>query len=130
MPPGKPAPGKDRAVLVVEDGESMASFIQSTLAREGFEVDLAGNGLEGLDKVKERKYAAIITDIRMPEMDGIEFIRTSKRHENARDVPIILITGMDQSRPVVEGLRAGAVFYLTKPFSPARLRQLVFTVLK
>lgn len=130
MPAGKTSSYKDRAILVVEDDESMATFVQSTLSREGFKVELAFNGREGLEKLDQQKFSAIITDIRMPEMDGIEFIRKAKRHSTAKDVPIILITGMDQSRPVVEGLRAGAVFYLTKPFSPARLRQLVFTVVK
>jgi CheY-like chemotaxis protein len=123
-------PKPERAVLVVDDEENMLAFIQTTLVREGLRVELALNGRQALEKIKQHQFSAIITDIKMPEMDGLELIRRAKRLPQAKNVPIILITGMGENRPVVEGLRAGAVFFLTKPFSPARLRQLVFAVIK
>ena len=113
-------------VLVVEDEAKMASLLQRALEREGYAVDLAGNGVDAIWLATENDYDAIVLDVMIPPPDGFDVCRTLR--ERDRWAPVLLLTARDAVADRVTGLDAGADDYLPKPFSfeelSARLRAL------
>lgn len=114
-------------LLLVEDEESLAIPIRRGLEEEGYQVDLSGNGEQGLMMALTSPYAAIILDWRLPGMDGLAVV---ERLRGAKcNVPVLMLTAMRDVDYRIKGLDAGADDYLTKPFSfeelLARLRALV-----
>lgn len=114
-------------VLVVEDQAAMADAVERGLRAEGFDVDVAADGVDGLWRAREFPYDVIALDVMLPGVNGFEICRTL-RHEGV-DVPILMLTAKDGEYDIAEGLELGADDYLTKPFSfvelVARLRALV-----
>jgi two-component system OmpR family response regulator len=114
-------------VLVVEDEARMARLLRRALEEEGHAVDTAGDGPEGLWLATENHYAAIILDVMLPGLDGIEVCR--RLRAAGEWAPVLMLTARDQVGDRVRGLDAGADDYLVKPFSllelAARLRALV-----
>ncbi len=112
---------------MVEDEVKMADLVRRALEREGYSVDTAGSGVDGLWMATENEYDAIVLDVMMPEPDGFEVCRTLRERE--RWAPVLLLTARDSVDDRVAGLDAGADDYLAKPFSvaelAARLRALV-----
>src|SRR6201997_1419635 len=113
-------------VLVVEDEARMAGLLKRALQEEGHAVDVAGDGQEGLWLATENAYEAIILDVMLPGLDGIQLCR--RLRESGSWVPVLLLTARDGVGDRVRGLDAGADDYLVKPFSllelAARLRAL------
>ena len=114
-------------ILVVEDEKKVASFIKKGLEEEFYQVDLASNGKEGLEMVIGNEYDLIISDVMMPVMNGIQFVKEIRKNEI--NIPILFLTVKDSTKDKVEGLDCGADDYLTKPFSfeelTARVRALL-----
>lgn len=114
-------------VLLVEDEERLAKAIQHGLEAEGFAVDVANEGLDGLWRAREGSYAAVILDIMLPGMNGYEICRTLRAEDNW--VPILMLTAKDGEYDEADGLDLGADDYLRKPTSlvvlVARLRTLM-----
>jgi two-component system response regulator MprA len=100
-------------VLVVEDEPNIADVIRRGLIYQGFEVDIAHNGAEGLEAARENLPDVVVLDLMLPDMDGVE---VCKRLRAADQVPIIMLTARDALSDKVEGLEAGADDYMTKPF--------------
>lgn len=123
---GSPHAGEVR-ILVVEDERRLAELLADGLSREGFAVDLAHDGREGLWMATEHGYDAIVLDVMLPELDGYGVCR--RLREAGVWTPILMLTAMDGEYDEAEGLDTGADDYLTKPFSYvvllARLRALV-----
>jgi len=114
-------------ILVVEDEKKVASFIKKGLEEEFYQVDLASNGKDGLEMVIGNEYDLIISDVMMPVMNGIQFVKEIRKNEII--TPILFLTVKDSTKDKVEGLDCGADDYLTKPFSfeelTARVRALL-----
>jgi two-component system OmpR family response regulator len=114
-------------VLIVEDHQKLAALIRRGLRKEGMAVDLSPNGLEGLRRAQATEYDAIILDLMLPGLDGLEVCRRLREAEVWS--PILILTARDSVPDRVAGLDGGADDYLTKPFSYAellaRLRALV-----
>lgn len=108
-----------RRVLIIEDDQRIAQLVQRVLEREGFEVDLAGDGPSGLDAASSGQYAAVVLDVRLPGMDGFEIVRTMR--ERDLWVPVLMLTGRSGVADRVKGLSAGADDYLPKPFAVQEL---------
>jgi len=106
-------------ILVIEDEKKVASFIRSGLRSEGYTVDSAQDGEEGLFMAQENDYDLIVLDLMLPKMDGIAVCR--KLRAQNKSMPIIMLTAKDEVDDRVKGLEAGADDYLTKPFSFAEL---------
>lgn len=102
-------------ILVVEDEKKVASFIKKGLEEELFQVDTAGNGKEGLELSLHGEYDLIISDIMMPQMNGIQMVKELR--SNNIETPILLLTIKDSTKDKVDGLDSGADDYLTKPFA-------------
>jgi DNA-binding response OmpR family regulator len=113
--------------LLVEDHESMADAITRGLAAEGFDIDHAADGVDGLWRAREFTYDVIVLDVMLPGLNGYEICRTLRA--DGCTAPILMLTAKDGEYDVAEGLDLGADDYLTKPFSfvvlVARLRALV-----
>jgi two-component system response regulator MprA len=114
-------------VLVVDDDDAVRSSLERALGVERYEVGLAADGREALDRMATERYDAVILDVAMPEMDGLEACR---RLRAAGDrTPVLMLTARDAVDDRVEGLDAGADDYLVKPFAlrelHARLRALL-----
>lgn len=109
-------------VLIVDDSQMTRNFHAYILRSAGFTVIDAVDGAEGLEKLyAEGGVDCIITDLNMPNMDGLTFIRRVRQDASFRKVPIIIVTTLDNEGDRKEGLRAGANFYLTKPAQPGVL---------
>ena len=106
-------------ILVVEDEKKVASFIKRGLEEEGFAVDLAHDGEEGVSMATDRPYDLILMDVMLPKMDGLSAIKTLR--QNNIQTPVLCLTAKDAVDDIVSGLDSGSDDYLTKPFAFAEL---------
>jgi two-component system response regulator PhoP len=106
-------------ILVVEDEPNLSSQLKSRLNDEGFIVDVAGDGEEGLYFGREYDYDAAVVDLGLPKLDGMDLIAELRRQN--RDFPVLVLTARGNWQDKVEGLEAGADDYLTKPFQTEEL---------
>lgn len=121
----------DKQVLVVEDSAAMRSFIVSTVEESsGTIVTEAASGFEALKELPRHDFRLIITDINMPDINGLELIRFIRENEKYKDTPLIIVSTESSQRDRERGLALGANAYLIKPFSPAALLELVERYLK
>ena len=115
-------------VLLVEDEQRLANSIRHGLEAEGFSVDTAHDGVEGLWRAREGHYAAVILDILLPGMNGYEICRTLRAEENW--APILMLTAKDGEYDEIDGLDLGADDYLRKPCSLAVLVARLHTLMR
>lgn len=104
-------------ILIVEDSRTQAELLRLLLTGEGYEVDVALAGREGLAKAMPVCPALIISDVTMPEMDGFELCRALRASEITRHVPIILLTAMSSPADIINGLEHGADNFIPKPYN-------------
>ena len=114
-----------KTVLIVDDSASMRQLIAFTIKDAGYDVLLAENGRDALEKMSPVKIDMVITDLNMPEMDGITFIRELRGKADYQFVPIIMLTTEAQEAKKQEGRAAGASGWIVKPFSPSQLMDVV-----
>ena len=118
-------------VLVVDDSATMRGFVTSTLESAGeFVITEAASGFEALKMLPRADYDMIITDINMPDINGLELVRFIRESERHQHTPLVLIS--TDARPVdrERGMRLGANAYLTKPFEPRELVELVLRLIQ
>jgi two-component system nitrogen regulation response regulator NtrX len=100
-------------ILIIDDEKAIRKTLSEILSYEGYKMDEAGDGEEGLKKFREKDYDVILCDIKMPKMDGIEFLEKAK--EANPDTPIIMISGHGTIETAVEAVKKGAYDYISKP---------------
>ncbi|HEX5025830.1 MAG TPA: sigma-54 dependent transcriptional regulator [Agriterribacter sp.] len=100
-------------ILIIDDEKAIRKTLGEILSYEGYKIDEAGDGEEGLKKFKEKTYDVVLCDIKMPKIDGIEFL--DKANEISPDVPIIMISGHGTIETAVEAVKKGAYDYISKP---------------
>ena len=105
-------------ILIVDDEPPLVRGLSYALKREGFEVEVADNGLDAVETALSSPIDLVLLDLTLPQLDGIEACR---RIRAASGVPVIMLTARDAERDLIDGLGAGADDYLTKPFSAAEL---------
>lgn len=120
---------KETRILIIEDNEELRHFICGVLARE-YVVLEAGNGCQGLEMTLRELPDIVISDIMMPEMDGIEYLKRVKGNNDICHIPIILLSAKSSLNDQIQGLEYGADEYITKPFSSAYLKARVDSLLK
>ena len=120
---------KETRILIIEDNEELRHFICGVLARE-YVVFEAGNGRQGLEMTLSELPDIVISDIMMPEMDGIEYLKQVKGNSDICHIPIILLSAKSSLNDQIQGLEYGADEYITKPFSSAYLKARVDSLLK
>jgi len=109
----------------VDDEKHMQELVKYHLLKNGYEVRVAGNGLEALDAVKQSKPDLIISDVMMPKMDGYEFCKKLREDDETKTIPFIFLTAKGQLPDKIQGLKTGADDYIVKPFNPEELMQMV-----
>ena len=106
--------GKAEKILIIDDEISFVKGLKLQLENQGFNVDSAGNGLDGLDKIKAGVYSLVVLDLMLPGMDGIEVCRKIREFSV---VPVIMLTAKEDEIDKILGLEVGADDYLNKPFN-------------
>jgi DNA-binding response OmpR family regulator len=117
----------DETILVVDDEEPIAEFLQLNLVREGFKVALAYNGKDALKAVHQHKPHLILLDVMLPDMDGFDICRKIRE---TTSVPIIFVTARDEDVDKILGLETGADDYVVKPFNPKELVARIKAILR
>jgi two-component system chemotaxis response regulator CheY len=123
---------KKLKVLIVDDSSVMRKIIERALRQAGLELTEvleASNGAEALVEVQKGSLDMILSDINMPVMDGLEFLKNLATMDAAKGVPVIMITTEGSEARVVEALSAGAKGYLRKPFTPEQVKERVAPLL-
>ena len=103
-------------VLVVDDDADIVEIVRANLEGAGYQVTAAGNGVEGLRRLRREHPDLLILDVRMPEMDGWEVLRLTRRDRRTVGTPVVMLTALSSDADILQGLTDGAVEYLTKPF--------------
>ena len=114
-------------ILVVDDEKHIVQLVKLYLGNEGYQVEVAYNGREALDKARQLRPDLIVLDLMLPETSGLEVCRQLRQES---DVPIIMLTARDEAEDRVAGLELGADDYVTKPFNPRELAARVKAVLR
>jgi excisionase family DNA binding protein len=113
-----PVGGRAR-VLVVDDEETIRDLLSKTLALADYEVDVAPDGRTAVERMRIIQYDLLITDLRMPGVDGLTVIREARRLK--ADIPVIIVTGYSSEASAIEAINLGVQGYLTKPFRVPRV---------
>ena len=119
---------QERSILVVDDEPEMRTALTHALSRSGYSVETASNGFEGLSKFKKKDFNIVITDMKMPEMTGMEVLEGVKRI--SPQIPVLMITAFGTINKAVEAMKEGASDYILKPFSSEALEAAVGKALK
>ena len=117
-------------ILVAEDERDIRELIGFTLRFAGFEVVLAANGAEAVEKAPEEQPDLIILDVRMPRMTGYEACRHLKNDPATSTIPVVFLSAKGQETEIEQGLALGAVEYIVKPFAPDDLTSQVKGILE
>ncbi len=118
--------------LIVDDSSVMRKIVERALRQAGLEslvVHEAGSGVEGLELLKGRKVHLILSDINMPSMDGLEFVRQIQMQNLAPGVPVVMITTESSEEHVRQAIQAGAQGYIRKPFTAEQVKERVVSLL-
>ncbi|MGE5523221.1 MAG: PP2C family protein-serine/threonine phosphatase [Rhodospirillaceae bacterium] len=116
-------PITESSILVVDDNEDNREVLGTRLTHEGYRrVVIATNGREALEAMKRERIDAVLLDIMMPEMNGYEVLGVMEKDDHLRDIPVIVISAVDDMKSVVKCIELGAIDYLTKPFDAVLLR--------
>lgn len=112
-------------ILIIDDSAIVRKIIKETSDVLEFDTLEANDGLEALDILKDHfeDIDLILLDWNMPRMNGFEFLKTAKKHENYKDIPIMMVTTEGEESNIVQAIKAGATNYLIKPFSVEELQK-------
>lgn len=113
-------------VLIVDDSAAIRKILQRVLVQADVplgKVHEAGDGLEALEKLKEQGVGLILSDINMPNMDGLQFLNAVKAEDGLKDIPVIMVTTEGSSTKVMEAVSLGASGYVRKPFTAEQIKE-------
>jgi len=119
-----------RIVLVVDDEPDVLLLCRVNLEFEGYEVIEAADGEQAMEQVRNRRPDVMLLDVMMPKMDGWQVLAAIKADEALADIPVVMLTAKVQDQDQIRGWSHGAADYITKPFSPLALSQVLQDVLE
>ncbi|MDA7897216.1 response regulator transcription factor [bacterium] len=108
-------------ILIIEDEIDIANLVRFNFERNGYSVDIAHDGREGLEKILKNQPDLVILDLMLPEIDGYKILKKMQRDTRSHSIPVIMLTAKSQIDDRLKGLELGADDYITKPFSPKEL---------
>ena len=114
-------------LLIVDDEQRIRELIRKYAMFEGYEVEEATNGMEAIEKARQKSYDLIIMDVMMPELDGFSAVREIRKHRNT---PVIMLSARGEEYDRIHGFELGVDDYVVKPFSPKELMMRVAAVIK
>ena len=109
------------SILIIEDEIDIANLVGFNFERNGYSVDIAHDGREGLEKILKNQPDLVIIDLMLPEIDGYKILKKMQRDTRSHSIPVIMLTAKSQIDDRLKGLELGADDYITKPFSPKEL---------
>lgn len=118
------------AILVVDDSTSLRNMVVFTLKEAGHEVIEASDGVQGLEAAQKQAFDLVLTDVNMPEMDGITLCGELRKLEELKFTPILMLTTEGSSEMKLKGKAAGATGWLVKPFNPEKLLSTIKRVVR
>ena len=124
---------KKICVLIVDDSSVMRKIVERSLRQAGLELEEvreANNGVEALAQLRQKRVDLILSDINMPTMDGLELVRQLQTVENAKGIPVVMITTEGGESHVVQAISCGARGYIRKPFTPDEIRSKIGSLLE
>jgi len=124
---------KEIRTLIVDDSSVMRKIVERALRQAGLDtlvVHEAGSGVEGLDLLRTKQVDVILSDINMPSMDGLEFLRQIRAQSLAPGVPVVMITTESSEEHVKQAIQAGAQGYIRKPFTAEQVKERVLPLLR
>lgn len=110
-----------KTILIVDDSSSLRKVVNIALSEAGYSVLEASDGKEGLAQLDGKKIHLIVSDVNMPNMDGISMVKAVKKHPQYKFTPIIMLTTESQNDIMQQGKEAGAKAWLVKPFKPQQM---------
>jgi len=116
------------AILVVDDEENAREGLSKILSKEGYNVEMAANGREAIDTLKRLSFDLVITDMRMPLMDGFEVLREIKKMDES--IGVIMITAYGEVESYLEAMNMGAFEYINKPVRVNELKRVITKILE
>jgi len=116
-------------ILVVDDDPVIQKLLAVNFEMEGYRVVTAGDGEEALEQVAIEHPDAVVLDVMMPKIDGVEVVRRMRADADAAAIPVLLLSARAQAKDIAEGLDAGADAYMTKPFDPVDLLERVASLI-
>ncbi len=111
-----------RQVLVVDDSPTVRKFVSVSLGMQGFGVVTACDGMDALEKLPQRRFDLVITDLNMPNMDGFELIRALRENAEYSELPIIILSSLSDQNSREEGAQLGVRSFVVKPFSLEKIQ--------
>lgn len=119
-----------KTVLIVDDSESIREVVNFTLQNEGYEVLVGVDGMDALKYLDGRTIDIVITDLHMPNLDGLGLIRKVREIDAYKHIPILFLTTESQTEKTMEAKEAGATGWIIKPFVPAKLLSAIAKVVR
>ncbi len=119
-----------KKILVADDEPPVVQIIRANLELEGYQVVTAYDGVQALEKAKAEHPDLLILDIMMPRMDGFDVLDALKKDAATEDIPVIMLTALNEIEHMDQAARKGSYCYLTKPFEPLELLMIVRRLLK
>lgn len=116
-------PDKKKA-LVVDDQAMNRTFIKGYLSTRGYEAEVAEDGLKALEICKTKTFDLVFTDIEMPNMNGIEFLRSAKKIPGYTPIPFVVLSTIDDAAMKAKAMSFGAFYYMVKPFTDEKMSDL------
>ena len=111
-----------KTILVADDSASVRKFVTLALKIKGYRVIATVDGMEALEKLPLEKIDLLITDLNMPNIDGLKLIKSVRANPDYQDLPIIILSSLSRDEDITNGLEAGANSYLIKPFNTKRIQ--------
>ncbi|MDQ1266955.1 MAG: two-component system, chemotaxis family, chemotaxis protein CheY [Bacteroidota bacterium] len=111
-----------KIILVVDDSSSVRKFITLALKLKGYKVITAMDGMEAMEKLSNNQVDLVVTDLNMPNVDGIKLIKSIREYPEYENLPIIILTSLTKEEDINLGMEAGANSYLIKPFNTKKIQ--------
>lgn len=112
-------------ILIVDDSPVVVEAVRDALDKDGYNVLTAGDGIEGLDMIKQNHVDLILLDIDMPRMNGYQLCKLIKRDDKFKNIPVVMLTAKSADTDRMWGVKAGTDEYLTKPFNYAKVKEIM-----
>lgn len=117
-------------ILIVEDNVSTRHLLEQTLELEGYDVTGVADGPSALAAVAAERPSLVLLDVMMPGLDGVEVLKKIRENETTKDLPVIMLTALDDPDSTWKGWTSGCHYYMTKPFDPEDLIRVVADLLQ